>query len=176
MHLPFPGGVVRTWRADDASALARHANNRRVWANLRDRFPSPYTIEDADAWLRHCVRAVPATDFAIEVNGEAAGGIGLVLRTDVERVDAEVGYWLGEAHWGQGVMSGAVQVFAPWALERFNLARLHAHVFAFNRSSARVLEKAGFTLEGRLRRSAFKDGTLIDQLLYARVREEWQPS
>ena len=107
--------------------------------------------------------------------GEAVGGIGLVLRTDVERVDAEVGYWLGEAYWGQGLMSGAVQVFAPWALERFNLARLHAHVFAFNLSSARVLEKAGFALEGRLRQSAFKDGTLIDQLLYARVREQWRP-
>ena len=175
MHLPFAGGVVRSWRADDASALARHANNRRVWANLRDRFPSPYTIDDAEAWLRHCVRAVPATDFAIEVEGEAAGGIGVVLRGDVERVDAEVGYWLGESHWGRGVMSGAVEAFAPWALERFNLARLHALVFAFNRASARVLEKAGFALEGRLRQSAIKDGVLIDQLLYARVREQWRP-
>ena len=74
------------WRVDDASALALHANNRRVWADLRDRFPSPYTLDDADAWLRHCVRAVPATDFAIEVDGEAAGGIGVVLRDDVERI------------------------------------------------------------------------------------------
>ena len=71
--------------------------------------------------------------------------------------------------------SGAVQVFAPWALERFNLARLHAHVFAFNAASARVLEKSGFVLEGRLRQSAYKDGVLIDQLLYARVRESWRP-
>ena len=176
MYLPFPGGVVRTWRADDANSLAKHANNRRVWANLRDRFPSPYTLEDADAWLRHCVRTVPATDFAIDVHGEAVGGIGLVLRTDVERVDAEIGYWLGEAHWGHGVMSGAVQAFTPWALERFNLARLHAHVFSFNGASARVLEKAEYVLEGRLRQSALKDGTLIDQLLYARVREDWRPS
>jgi ribosomal-protein-alanine N-acetyltransferase len=176
MYLPFPGGVVRTWRADDASSLAKHANNRRVWANLRDRFPSPYTLEDADAWLRHCVRAVPATDFAIDVHGEAVGGIGLVLRTDVERIDAEIGYWLGEAHWGRGVMSGAVQAFTPWALERFNLARLHAHVFAFNGASARVLEKAEYVLEGRLRHSAVKDGTLIDHLLFARVREDWRPS
>jgi len=176
MYLPFPGGTIRSWRSDDAGALARHANSRRVWANLRDRFPSPYTLDDADAWVRHCVRTVPATDFAIEVNGEAVGGIGLVLRTDVERVDAEVGYWLGEAYWGRGVMSEALQAFVPWALERFNLARMHAHVFAFNGASARVLEKAGFALEGRLRHSAFKDGTLIDQLLYARVRQDWRPS
>ncbi len=176
MYLEFPGGLIRSWRADDAAPLARHANNRRVWANLRDRFPSPYTLDDADAWLRHCVRAVPATDFAIEVDGEAVGGIGVVLRSDVERVDAEVGYWLGETQWGKGVMSGAVQVFAPWALERFNLARLHAHVFAYNGASARVLEKAGFALEGRLRHSAIKDGTVIDQLLYARIRDSWRPS
>lgn len=176
MYLEFPGGVIRSWRSDDALALARHANNRRVWANLRDRFPSPYTLDDADGWLRHCARAVPATDFALDVDGEAVGGIGVVLRSDVERVDAEVGYWLGEAHWGKGVMSGAMQVFAPWALERFNLARLHAHVFHFNAASARVLEKAGFTLEGRLRHSAVKDGSLIDQLLYARLRDPWRPS
>jgi [ribosomal protein S5]-alanine N-acetyltransferase len=175
MLLPFQSGVIRAWRVDDAVALVRHANNRRVWANLRDRFPSPYTMEDADGWLRHCARTVPATDFAIEVEGESVGGIGVVLRSDVERVDAEIGYWLGEACWGRGVMTAAVQTFVPWVLERFNLARLHAHVFEFNGASARVLEKSGFTLEGRLRQSAFKDGRLIDQLLYARIREGWHP-
>jgi RimJ/RimL family protein N-acetyltransferase len=175
MLLPFPGGVLRWWRSDDAPALARHADNRKVWANLRDRFPSPYTIEDADAWVRHCTREVPATNFVIDIGGEAVGGIGLVLRSDVERVDAEIGYWLGEAYWNRGVATGAVQAFAPWALQRFHLARLHALVFDFNAASARVLEKAGFTFEGRLRHSAFKDGRLIDQLLYARVWEGWQP-
>ena len=115
-------------------------------------------------------------DFAIDVKGEAVGGIGLVLRTDVERVDAELGYWLGESHWGRGVMSGAVDAFVPWALDRFNLARVHAQVFAFNGASARVLAKAGFVLEGRMRQSAVKDGKLIDQLLYARVREGWRPT
>ena len=166
---------MRAWRLDDAPALARHANNRRVWANLRDRFPHPYTMEDANAWVRHCARLVPNTDFAIEVDDQAVGGIGVVLRSDIERVDAEVGYWLGEGWWGRGIMSGALEVFAPWSLERFNLARLHAHVFEFNHASARVLEKNGFVLEGRLRHSAFKDGRLIDQLLYARVREDWAP-
>ena len=175
MLLPFAGGVIRDWRQSDAAPLARHANNRRVWANLRDRFPSPYTLDDAETWLRHCARIVPVTDFAIEVDGEVAGGIGVVLCSDVERVGAEMGYWLGESIWGRGVMSAAVQVFAPWALDRFNLARLHANVFAFNAASARVLEKAGFVLEGRLRHSAFKNGVLIDQLLYARTRDDWKP-
>jgi ribosomal-protein-alanine N-acetyltransferase len=175
MHIMFPGGVIRHWRLDDAAALSRHANSRKIWAALRDRFPHPYTPDDADAWVRHCVRAMPVTDFAIEVEGEASGGIGVVLRSDVERIDAELGYWLGESCWGRGLMTRALQAFVPWALERFDLARLHAHVFDFNEASARVLEKAGFSLEGRLRSAALKDGRVIDQLLYARIREGWQP-
>jgi RimJ/RimL family protein N-acetyltransferase len=175
MLLPIDGGLIRSWRADDVTSLARHANNRKVWANLRDRFPSPYTLDDAEAWLRHCARTVPVTDFAIEVDGEAAGGIGVVLRTDVERVDTELGYWLGEQYWGRGVMSRAVAAFVPWVFERFHVARIHANVFDFNTASARVLAKAGFALEGRLRQSAFKDGRLIDQLVYARIREGWKP-
>jgi ribosomal-protein-alanine N-acetyltransferase len=110
MLLEIPGGMLRPWRGDDAASLARHANNRRVWANLRDRFPSPYTLNDADAWLRHCARAVPVTDLAIDVGGEAVGGLGVVLQSDVECVDAEIGYWLGEAYWGRGLMSAAVVV------------------------------------------------------------------
>jgi RimJ/RimL family protein N-acetyltransferase len=175
MLLEIPGGILRPWRADDAASLVRHANNPRVWANLRDRFPSPYTPGDADAWLRHCARTVPITDLAIDVEGEAVGGVGLVLQTDVERVDAEIGYWLGEEYWGRGLMSAAVGAFVPWAFSRFNLARVHANVFAFNAASARVLEKAGFELEGRLRQSAYKNEQLIDQLLYARVRSDWRP-
>ena len=113
MLLPIDGGLIRPWGADEVHAVARPANNRKVWANLRDRFPSPYTLDDAEAWLRHCARIVPVTDFAIEVDGEAAGGIGVVLRTDVERVDTELGYWLGEQYWGRGVMSEAVAAFVP---------------------------------------------------------------
>jgi len=151
--------------------LARYANNRRVWANLRDRFPSPYTDEDAELWVRHATRAVPATDFAIQVGDEAGGGIGIVLKDDVDRISAELGFWLGEPFWGRGVMTDAVTAFVPWAFERFNLSRIYAQVFGFNPASARVLEKAGFTLEGTLRRSAIKDGVITDQLQFARLRD-----
>jgi len=97
MYLVRPTCIIRDWRVEDASSLARHADNRRIWLMVRDRFPSPYTIEDAEHWVHHCVRALPATDFAIEVDGEAAGGIGVVLCDDVERISAELGFWLGEA-------------------------------------------------------------------------------
>jgi RimJ/RimL family protein N-acetyltransferase len=172
MYLVRPNAVIRSWRDDDAPALARHANNRKIWANVRDRFPSPYTIEDAESWVRHCGRAVPATDFAIEVDGEAAGGIGVVLHDDVERVSAELGFWLGEAFWGRGVMTDAVSAFVPWAFQQFDLARIYANVFVFNVGSARVLEKAGFLREGLLRRAVIKQGEVIDEWLYAQVRDD----
>jgi ribosomal-protein-alanine N-acetyltransferase len=172
MYLVRPNAVIRRWRADDAPALARHANNRKIWVNVRDRFPSPYTIEDAESWVRHCDRAMPATDFAIEVDGEAAGGIGVVLHDDVERVSAELGFWLGEAFWGRGVMTDAVSAFVPWAFQQFELTRIYANVFAFNVGSARVLEKAGFLREALLRRAVIKQGVVIDEWLYAQVRDD----
>jgi RimJ/RimL family protein N-acetyltransferase len=171
MYLVRQTSIVRDWRLDDAPLLARHADNRRVWANLRDRFPSPYTIEDAEHWVRHAMRALPATDFAIDVDGQAVGGIGLVLRDDVDRVSAELGFWLGEAFWGRGIMTDAVSVFVPWAFGRFHLTRIFAQVFAFNHASARVLEKSGFVLEATLRQSAIKDGRITDQWQYARTKE-----
>ena len=175
MYLVRPTCIIRDWRVEDASSLSRHANNRRIWLMVRDRFPWPYTIEDAEHWVRHCMRALPATDFAIEVDGEASGGIGVVLRDDVERVSAELGFWLGETMWGRGVMTDAVSAFVPWALERFNLQRIYAHVFERNPASARVLEKSGFTREARLRRAVIKEGQILDEWLYARVLGDLQP-
>jgi RimJ/RimL family protein N-acetyltransferase len=172
VYLTRPTCIVRDWRVEDASSLSQHANNKKIWAMVRDRFPSPYTIEDAEHWVRHCTRALPATDFAIEVDGEAAGGIGVVLRDDVERVSAELGFWLGERVWGRGVMTDAVSAFVPWALDRFSLQRIYAHVFETNQGSARVLEKSGFAREGRLRRAVIKEGRVLDEWLFARVVED----
>jgi RimJ/RimL family protein N-acetyltransferase len=171
MYLAGRCCTVRDWRTEDAPALSRHANNRKIWANVRDRFPSPYTIEDAEQWVRHCTRALPATDFAVEVSGGVVGGIGVVLQSDVERVAAELGFWLGEGMWGRGVMTEAVSAFVPWAFERFSLTRIYAHVFEHNVASARVLEKAGFQREARLRRAVIKEGRVLDEFLFARVRD-----
>jgi len=103
----------------------------------------------------------------MEVDGEAAGGIGIELPTDVERVSAEIGYWLGESVWGRGIVTEALQAVTAQAFQQFDLTRIYALPFADNRASVRVLEKAGYMLEGHLRRSAIKDGTIRDQLLYA---------
>ena len=160
---------VRSWCAADLESLVVHANNRNVWINLRDRFPHPYTRSDGRRYIRAARKMNPETFFAIAVGDDAIGGIGFVLQGDVDRVSAEVGYWLGEPFWGRGIAAEALAAVTRYAIERHELTRLFAVPFAYNLASCRVLEKAGYTLEARLRRSAVKDGVIVDQLQYAFV-------
>ena len=166
----LPRCTLRPWRVGDEASLVRHANNRNVSRNLKDRFPFPYTAADADAWIRHAGAHSPVTAFAIEVDGAAVGGVGIELGTDVHRRSAEIGYWLGEPFWGRGIATEALRAVTEYAFATFDICRLEAGVFDWNPASARVLEKAGYTLEGRARCAVVKDGRLGDRLLYALVR------
>jgi RimJ/RimL family protein N-acetyltransferase len=167
MNLDCGVCVVRSWQVGDEDSLARHANDRDVWLNLRDRFPQPYTRADAEQWIGIAVAQQPQTNFAIAVAGAAVGGIGLTLHDDVERCSAEVGYWLGRVYWGKGLAAAALRAVTAHAFAAHSLTRVYALPFADNAASIRVLEKAGFLFEGRLRRSAVKDGVVRDQAMYA---------
>lgn len=172
MKIELGDGIhIRSFRADDADALVRYADNRNVSRTLRDRFPHPYTPNAAAAWLRHVAAAEPETAFAIASSDELVGGIGVELGEDVHRRTAEIGFWLGEPFWGHGFATSAVKAFTAWAFERFDLLRISGCVFESNPASARVLEKAGYQLEGRMRLSVVKDGKAMDQLIYAAVRD-----
>ena len=161
---------MRSWEWRDRDALMRHANNRKIWINLRDHFPYPYTDEDARDWLASIVRREPENNFAIDVAGEAVGGIGFTVQPDVGRRSAEIGYWLGEKFWGRGIATDALIAMTDHAFANYDICRIYAYVFGWNGASARVLEKAGYTLEGRLRKSVTKDGQTIDNLIYAIIR------
>jgi RimJ/RimL family protein N-acetyltransferase len=169
-ELRLRAALLRPWRPGDEPALVRHANNRRIWLNMRDRFPHPYTRADAEAWVRCTADASPTTEFAIVVAGEAAGGIGLRPGEDVHRRAAEISYWLGEAHWGRGIATEAVRAVTDHAFDALDLCRVWAGVFEDNAASARVLEKAGYVFEGRLRKNVTKAGRTLDELVYAVVR------
>jgi ribosomal-protein-alanine N-acetyltransferase len=170
MQLVLKRCTIRPWRLDDAESLAKFANNRKVWLGLRDLFPHPYSINDAHEFLQKAIDAEPLTNFCIEAEGAAAGGIAIRLGQDVHRQTAEFGYWLGEELWGRGIMSEAVPAFTDFCFGNFPLRRIYAEPFANNPASARVLEKAGFVFEGRLKNNVVKDGELLDSLLYARTK------
>jgi [ribosomal protein S5]-alanine N-acetyltransferase len=164
--------VLRPWRPDDEASLVANANNRAVWLNRRDRLPHPYTAADARAWLAVTTRDDPPHNLAIEVDGAAVGGIGIEPGTDVERCSAEIGYWLGEPFWGRGIMTAATIAMTAYAWEHFPvLTRIFAVPYARNPASFRVLEKAGYAREGMLRRSVIKEGIVLDQAMYAVVRD-----
>src|SRR4029077_15323481 len=145
---------------------------RKIWMNLRDAFPHPYSVEDAREFIKWMRHRAPETTFAIAVNGEAAGSVGFVLRHDVERVSAEIGYGLAEPFWGRGIATEALGAMTEHAIATHQLTRIYALPFAWNTASCRVLEKNGYVLEGRLRRSAIKDGVITDQLQYGFIVPE----
>ena len=166
--------LLRAWSSEDAADLAGHANNRRVARNLRDAFPSPYALEDARRFLAEVAPQRPAQHLALQIDGRPVGGIGLRIGDDIEHVSAELGYWVAEPYWGQGLASAAVPLFVTYVLGAFPaLHRLFAIPFLRNLRSQRVLEKAGFRREGIFAESALKDGVLESQVVYAVTRPEW---
>jgi RimJ/RimL family protein N-acetyltransferase len=171
LELPITGAVVRTWQEKDLAPLVEYANDREVARQLRDRFPHPYETAHGIGFLQWVAEQPVECAWAIAVDGPAVGGIGLVFQHDVDRVSAEIGYWLGRPFWGHGLATAALRAVTAYAFEQFDLARIFAVPFEANRGSIRVLEKAGYVLEGRMRRSAIKYGEIQDQRLYATYRE-----
>jgi RimJ/RimL family protein N-acetyltransferase len=170
MRLELGDFRIRDLGNHDAQALVKYASDRRVSIQLRDLFPFPYTAASAAGFLERVCGEQPRSSFAIATDAELIGGIGLHRCDDVHRRSAEIGYWLAVPFWGRGIATRAVRAFADWAFAKHDLVRLFAGVFDTNPASARVLEKAGFTLEGRLRLHVTKDGRTFDELLYARLR------
>lgn len=169
MEIDLSGYKIRSFEKNDISSVSFHANNPRVSANLRNRFPYPYAKEDAIIWIEHALSQSPQKDFAIANPSKAIGGIGLELFNDVYFQSAAIGYWLAEEYWGRGIMTRAVIAFTQYAFETYGIIRIFANVFQSNPASCRVLEKSGYILEGRLKKSVNKNGRILDQFLYAKV-------
>ena len=171
MEIDIGLALLRPYRAGDEDALAAAANDPRIARNLTDEFPHPYTRNDAEFWVRHCLsEGEPTRNFAIVVAGVLCGGIGVVELTAERSPGAMVGYWLHPDHWGRGIMTAALAAVTDYAFTTFPIERLSAHVYGWNPASARVLEKCGYRLEGTLRNAIRKGGDLTDELFYGRLR------
>jgi len=171
MRIDLDGVSLRPVVLADAEAFARLANDRDVWRNLRDAFPHPYTMEHAQQFIARQAEPGDAKVFVIEVEGALAGACGVHPLTDVYSRGAEVGYWLGRPFHGRGVMTKALRGVSAFAFDVMKLERLQAGVFEWNQASMRVLEKVGYVREAVLRKSVFKDGQLIDSVLFAKLKD-----
>ncbi|MHC1682213.1 MAG: GNAT family N-acetyltransferase [Clostridiaceae bacterium] len=165
---------LRRWEIDDIQSVAKYANNKKVADNLRNIFPYPYTLEDAEDYVRFCIKGDEKKQCcrAITVNGEAVGSIGVFIKDDVYCKTAEVGYWLGEEFWGKGLMSEAIKEICEFVFENYDIVRIFAEPFAWNMGSRRALEKAGFKLEGILEKSVYKNGVIGDSCIYRLINNK----
>lgn len=161
--------IVRRFLVTDAASVAAAANDRRIWLQLRDLFPHPYHVADAERYIDRVALVDPPLSLVITVDGRAAGGVGLQPMSDVNQRSAEIGYWIGAASWGLGIATEAVTLVTDWAFGAHGFLRIFAQPFAGNLASRRVLEKAGYELEGTMKCSAVKDGEVRDQCMYARL-------
>lgn len=166
--------ILREWRREDAGDVARYADNEKIARNLRDVFPHPYALADARDFVDICITGDPEMSLfrAIEVDGRAVGSIALCRGSDVYQKTAELGYWLAEDYWGRGIMTRAVKRLCKEGFSRWDIQRIYAEPFSHNAGSRRVLEKAGFSLEGVMRRGVYKRGKVCDFCMYALLRED----
>ncbi len=162
---------LRPWEATDIDSLVRYANNFEIAKNLTNKFPHPYTEENGRAFIAFANAHTPHHVMAIVINGEAVGGIGVHPKDDIECKNAELGYWIGQPFWGKGVVTAAVKQMIAYGFDNFDINRIFARPFEHNRGSQRVLEKAGFVFEARLEKTLFKNGELLDELIYAVRRQ-----
>lgn len=176
LPIGLEGWALRAWREDDAAALAEHAGNVKVWCNMSDSFPHPYTLPVAEHWVRRGHIDFGGDNWAIAFNDKAVGGCGVHQDAAQFRCNAEIGYWLAEACWGRGVATLVAATLTARAFANPEITRVFAPIHAHNTASMRVVEKCGFVREGVLRKSAIKAGQVIDRVLYATHRPDDSPA
>jgi [ribosomal protein S5]-alanine N-acetyltransferase len=159
---------LRPWNINDLDSLVLHANNFQIAKFMTDAFPHPYSHEHGRNFIQFANRDSPVHIFAIEINNEAVGGIGIHPQSDIMRKNAELGYWLSEKFWGNGIMTKAINEITDFAFQTFDITRIYARPFGTNFPSQKVLEKCGYTLEARIEKNIFKNNEYDDELIYAK--------
>jgi len=171
MEFILSNAKLRLWKTEDAAAIAKHANNKKIADNMRDGFPFPYGLDDAYTWLNMAMRETKHILLAIEVDGEAAGGIGIMFKDNVYRYSAETGYWLGEQHWRKGITSEAISRISDFVFETTAIVRLYADIFSPNIASMKTILKAGYHLEAVNKKAVYKNGEHLDQHVFCKLKE-----
>ena len=163
--------IIKPWENEDVKPLVNIANNIKIWNNLRDYFPHPYTIGDATKWINAQGKIIPSQDMAIRMEDILVGGVGIMMLSDVNRRSVEIGYFVGERYWNKGIASEAVRQMTTYVFANFDIVRIFAVVFQKNKKSMKVLENAGYELEAIHKKAVFKNGEIMDEYVYTKFRD-----
>ena len=167
--------VLREWRKEDIKVLIQLANNKKIFNNLRDVFPYPYTKRDAENWINFVLsNNLPQTNFVITYHGQFAGGFGIIFKEDIYRFNAEIGYWLGEPFWNKGIISEAIILATNYIFKNFEIVRIYAEPFADNHASRKALEKAGYSMDVCLKNYVVKNNQIKDSCIYSILKEDFE--
>jgi len=163
---------IRSWKLSDAAHLAKAMNNKKVQNNLRDGIPFPYTVQDAEDYINAAINGDKDSrySFAITLDDMAVGSIGVFRQGNIHFRTAEMGYYVAEAYWGQGIGTCAVKLTCDYIFKNTDIIRIFAEPFADNISSCSILEKSGFFCEGTLRKNAVKNGVVLDMKMYSIIK------
>jgi len=164
--------TLRPFKNSDLQSLVKYANNYNVARFMTNQFPHPYSEDDGRKFISSVCDSNPVNVFAIEVNCEAVGSIGIFPQSDIHEKNAEMGYWLAEPFWGNSIITRAIGQIVDYGFKTFDITTIFSRPFSINLASKRVLEKAGFVLEARLKNAIYKNGNYMDELIYAKRRDD----
>jgi RimJ/RimL family protein N-acetyltransferase len=162
--------ILRPLTEDDTNALTKLANNKKIWDNLRDLLPFPYSVQHAIDFIGITKQEIPQITFGIEFERNFCGVIGLVPQTDIYKRTAEIGYWIGESFWNKGIATNAVKLITDYGLNELDFIRIHTGIFEYNVSSMRVLLKNGYAKDGIFKKALFKNGQIWDEHRFSKTK------
>jgi len=170
--------ILRPLEETDAHAVFAYASNPymtrfTLWEAHRDLND---TLEFLNGYVKgRYLEGVPdGMGICLKVEStRVIGSLGCYWNSQKNRT-MELGYALGEPHWGQGIISEAARALLAHVFATYDVQRVQAHCLAPNAASVRVMEKLGMTFEGRLRSALFHRGQFWDLLMYSILRDEFK--
>jgi len=171
LYFSFMKIRLRNLQLDDIKILTRQFNNKKIWDNISDSIPNPYTEADAEYFIKTSLKKEELFNFAILCDEKFSGIIGLKMQDDVHRKSVELGYWVGEEYWGRGIATQATGLITAWAFKHLMINRIFARIFQHNKASMRVLEKNAYVKEGVLKKAIYKNAQFLDEYIYARLKK-----
>ncbi len=159
---------LKRWTLDYAEQIAISANNKKIADNLRNSFPHPYTKADAKEFIKYCIETGEEKELnrAIVIDGLPIGSLSITIGSDIFCKNAELGYWLAEEYWGKGIMTKAIKAICKLTFEKYDISKIYALPFSYNKGSCKTLERNGFSSEGILKNAVYKNGQFIDCIIY----------